>query len=231
MKRLIVALILLAALAVAADRAALVAAQNELATAIQDEERLAERPTVALRGFPFLTQALSGHYAGGTVTVAELTVQKLRLKNLVVDLTDVTVPLGDLVTGRVRQVPVGLVEGSALIAYADLAAATGTEGLKIRPKGDELELEMPVTYLGQTVQLVASAKIGVQGQALRITSGEVQGVPLPAAVTQAAFGQLADAVPLDNLPYAMKVQALRVTDTGVEVTFLARNAVLRPAQP
>ncbi|MDP9239627.1 MAG: DUF2993 domain-containing protein [Actinomycetota bacterium] len=229
MKRLIVGLVLLVALAVAADRVALVAAQNELATAIQDEEHLAQRPTVALRGFPFLTQALSGHYTGGRVTVAELTVKQLRLKNLVADLSDVTVPLGDLVTGRVRQVPVGLVKGTALVTYVDLAAATGTKDLKIRPKGDELELEVPVTYLGQTVQLVASARIGVHGQALRITSGEVQGVPLPAPVTQAAFGQLANAVPLDNLPYGMKVEALRVTDAGIDVTFLARNAVLRPA--
>ncbi|PZS27198.1 MAG: hypothetical protein DLM59_16875 [Pseudonocardiales bacterium] len=231
MKRLIVGLILLVVLAVAADRVALAAAQTELATGIQSEEHLARRPTVALRGSPFLTQALSGHYTGGRVTIAELTVDKLRLKNLVVDLTDVSVPLGDLVVSRVRQVPVGLVTGTALITYADLAAATGVAGLQIRPKGDELELEAPVTYLGQTVRVVASARVGVQGGALRITSGQVRGVPLPSAVANAALGRLAAAVPLDNLPYGMTVQSFRVTAAGLEVTALSRNAVLRTTQP
>ncbi|MEP6696652.1 MAG: DUF2993 domain-containing protein [Pseudonocardiales bacterium] len=227
MRRLIVVLLLLAAVAIGADRAAHAAAQSELATAIQGEEHLTQRPSVQLRGFPFLTQAASGHYAGGRVRVRDLTVKKVRLQNLDVDLTHVDVPLGDLIAGSVRQVPVGLVHGTALIAYGDLAMATGVTDLQIQPKGDELELSVPVTYLGQTVHLVASGRVGVQGKALRITSGAVEGLPLPAQVTQAAFSQLANAISLDRLPYGMTVQSIRVTDAGLEVSALARNAVLR----
>lgn len=227
MRWLIVVLGLLLALAIGADRAALAAAQAELATAIQNEEHLAQRPSVRLRGFPFLTQAATGHYDGGRIVLRDLRSAKLRIATLTVDLTDVTVPPGELMSGRVRRVPVGLVEGTALISYQELAGATGVEGLQIRPQGDELELRVPVSYLGQTVTLVAAGRIGVQGGALRITSGEVHGVALPAHVAQLAFAHLSDAVPVDNLPYGMRVTAIRVTDGGLEVTVLARNAVLR----
>lgn len=225
---MLVTAILLAGLVVGADRGALALARRQIATAIQTREHLAQRPQVQLRGFPFLTQAISGRYDGGRVRVRDLKVKRLRLKTLDVDLTEVSVPLGDLITGRVKQVPVGLVRGTALITYADLSAATGIADLQIRPKGDELELQLPFTYLDQTVQIIASGRVGVQGQAVRITAGDINGLPLPAAVTQAAFDHLADAIPMGNLPYGMTVQSIRVTDAGLEVSALARNAVLRP---
>jgi hypothetical protein len=228
MRRVIGALLVLAVLAVVADRVALAVAQTKLATAVQQDQHLAQRPSVRLSGSPFLTQALSGHYTGGRVAVADLRVDKLRMKTLVVDLIDVRLPLSDLVSGGIRELPVGRVTGTALIAYPDLAAAAGITDLQIRPQGDGLEMRAPIEYLGRTVQLVTSVRVGVQNGKLRMTSGKVQGVPVPATLTRLAFSRLTDAVPLDHLPYGLKLTAIHVTQAGLEVIAVARNAVLRP---
>ncbi len=228
MRRLLLVLAVLVGLAVAADRVALAAAKRELATEIQNEEHLDQRPSVQLYGFPFLTQALSGRYDGGEVRLHDVRTPRVRVKSLVVVLHGVQVPLRDLVSGAVRAVPVNDVSGTAQITYADLAAAINIPGLQIRPKGDKVELQVPVQLAGQTVPLIASARVGVNGAALHITSVEMLGVKVQDSIVNVAFAQLKDAVPLDNLPYGLKLSAVRVADIVLEVQLTGHDTVLRP---
>ena len=228
MRRLLITLIVLAALALAADRAALWAAETQLAAEIQRDQDLAERPEVDLLGFPFLTQAVRGRYDGGRVEVDDLRAERLRVRSLIVDLRDVEVPLSDLVSGNVRAVPVGAVTGTARVSYADLAAATGVPGLRIGPRGDMLELRFPVTYLSARVEVIATARIAVVGQSLRISSVEVQGAPVPRAVTRSILARVQAALAVGALPYGLRLSDVRVAETGVEVSARARDTVLQP---
>lgn len=227
MRRLVGTLLVLCALAFAADRGALITARRELATEIQAEAHVRQRPEISLRGFPFLTQALRGRYAGGQVTLHDVRTDRLRVQSLVVDLRDVRVPLGDLLSGAVYAVPVGQLTGTARINYAELAAATGIPHLRLRSRAGRLEIALPVTRLGQTVLIVATGRIAVSGQALRISSGQVQGLPVPQALVDFALAQLRNRLSLEHLPYGLALAGVAVRDTGIEVQVRARSVVLR----
>ena len=55
MRRLLIVLVVLAALLVVADRVGVVVAQNRLASQIQQQLDLDRKPDVSIRGIPFLT--------------------------------------------------------------------------------------------------------------------------------------------------------------------------------
>ncbi len=228
MRRLLVTLLVVLGLALAADRAALWAAEAQLAAEIQRDQDLAQRPDIDLLGFPFLTQAIEGRYDGGRLEIEDLRAERLRVDRLVIDLRDVEVPLSDLVTASVHAVPVGAVSGTAYISYTDLAAATGVPRLTIRPRGEKLELIFPVNRVGTSVQVTATARIGVVAQSVRMSSVEIQGVPVPRSVTNPVLAQIQSQLTVGALPYGLRLTDLRVTQDGLEITARARNTVLRP---
>lgn len=231
MRRLVGTLLVLCALAFAADRGALIMAKRELATEIQAKTQVRQRPGISLRGFPFLTQAFRGRYEGGQVTLHDLRTDRLRVQSLVVDLRDVRLPLSDLLSGAVFAVPVGQLTGTARINYSELAAATGIPHLRLRTRAGRLEIVLPVTRLGQTILIVATGRIAVSGHALRITAGQVQGLPVPQALVDFALAQLRNRLSLEHLPYGLALTGVAVRDTGIEVQVQARNVVLsRPPQ-
>jgi len=226
MRRLLIIILALVALVVVADRVTLAAAQARLAAVVQKEEDLADRPAVHLNGLPFLTQAIRGEYDGGRIEIRGLRTEKVRVSKLVVDLRDVTVPLSDLVSGNVGDIPAGSVSGTALITYADLAAASGVPGLRIRPKGDRLELTSTVSLFGAEAPIVATARVEVVDQAVRMTSVQVQGVALPKPVAAAVARRMQEKLSFGDLPYGLKLTGVRVAESGVEVSAQARNTVL-----
>ena len=62
MRKLLIALVVLAVLFVAVDRIALVIAEDEIASRIATAYSLPADPGVSITGFPFLTQVVSGNY-------------------------------------------------------------------------------------------------------------------------------------------------------------------------
>ena len=62
MRRLLIVLVVLAALLVVADRVGVVVAENRLAGQIQQQLVLDSKPDVSIHGIPFLTQAIRGRY-------------------------------------------------------------------------------------------------------------------------------------------------------------------------
>ncbi len=227
MRRLLVAVVVLLLLAVGADRAAVYLVQRNLASQVQREEKLGRPPAVAVHGLPFLTQAVRGRYDGATIDMRNLHRDRLPVQRLTVDLSDARLPLRTLLSGSVDAVPVRTVKGNATIAYADLAKATKIAGLRLTPRGDRLELSLPITQFGATLQLVVSARVGVRAGELQITDGQVQGLPLPASVVDAALSQLSSALPLRHLPYGLLLTGVRVASGGLQVSALAHNVVLR----
>jgi LmeA-like phospholipid-binding len=70
-RRLMITVVVLAVLAIGADRLAVRGAQYAAARTLQASQGLAKRPVVNIRGFPFLTQLASGT-ASGLIPYAEL---------------------------------------------------------------------------------------------------------------------------------------------------------------
>jgi len=61
-RKLIIAVLVIVALAVAADFGAAAAAEYTVAKQMRQQLHLAGDPSVRINGFPFLTQAVTGHY-------------------------------------------------------------------------------------------------------------------------------------------------------------------------
>lgn len=227
MRRLVVGAVVLLALVFAADRGAVFLAQRQLADQIQQQEGLRQRPTVAVRGFPFLTQVVRGRYDGAEVGLRDLHSNRLPVRRLRVELHDVRLPLRDLLSRSIDGVAVGEVRGTARVDYADLAAATAIPGLRIRPAGSRLELSAPISEFGRTVRLVVSANVRVSGQGLQITAGRVQGRAVPQVLIDLALAQLSNALPLDHLPYGLRLTGASVGAAGIDVSAVAHNVVLQ----
>ena len=118
-RRAVAAVIVLVALVIAADYAAAAAAEAAVSRQMRAELSLADDPSVRINNFPFLTQALSGHYRSVDVTADHLTVGPLRDVELRTQLRDVTAPLSQLLGGT-HTVAVREAEGTVRIGAPDI---------------------------------------------------------------------------------------------------------------
>ncbi|MBW3551514.1 MAG: LmeA family phospholipid-binding protein [Proteobacteria bacterium] len=94
---------------------------------VQATTALPEEPDVTVRGFPFLTQALSGRYDRVDISARDAPAGEMTLTRLDTTLRGVRVTLSQALSGSVGEVPVDAVEARALleerkgdIGYGDL---------------------------------------------------------------------------------------------------------------
>ena len=232
MRRLLIALLVLAGLLLAVDRIGEYAAQRVLAAQIRDQLTLEQDPGVDVRGFPFLTQALGGDYSDVRVSLPD--VDSGALQNITVDarLQGVKVPLSKVVSRDVDEVPVDRISGDLRIGYDELARASGIEGLTITREGESLRLAGSVRALGQTVDASAVGRVAVENSDIVITAGsaEVAGVPVPTPILEAAARLLSFRVSPSGLPLSLQITAVRTGDTELEVSAVSTDVVLRSSQ-
>lgn len=223
-RTLLVVVVLLGILALA-DQIARTVAERQLAQQVQTSQSLPSRPAVSLAGWPFVTQAIAGHYAGGTVTAHDLTVRSLRIDRLDVHLTDVHEPLSDLLHRDIRQATADTVTATAHLTYADLARASGVPGLALSGSAGRIRVQRTVTVLGASADLSATARLVVRGGSLRAedvraTAGTLG---IPGSFADAAFEQVLSSVRPGALPYGLRLSGVRVTSTGVDLAAQAEN--------
>lgn len=137
MRKLLIAVLVLVGLGVAADYGAAAAAEYQVAKQIREELRLAADPSVRINGFPFLTQALLGHYSDIDMRAAGLSVGPLHDVAVEATLYDVDAPLSEVRSGDLSSVRADEVDGRVRIKDKDLGRAIGIEDLRIQPASDE----------------------------------------------------------------------------------------------
>ena len=230
MRRLLIALVVLAALLVVADRVGVVVAENRLAGQIQQQLALDSKPDVSIRGIPFLTQAIRGTYKDIRVKVPDVNAGDVQ--NVTVDarLQGAHVPLSAALRGSVNQIPVDRISGTVLVPYDQLAKASGVSGLKITREGDSLRLTGSIQVLGQSVQAEALGQVGVDNGQIAINAQQVKiaGIPVPQAVVDQAAKLLSFQVQPRNLPLNLRVTGVRPADDGLQVDAVSDDVVLRP---
>lgn len=224
MKKLLAAVAVLLVLLVVADRVAVVVADRALAS--QLDSQLGTTPSVHVRGFPFLTQALAGRYADVEVTAPQVTRSGLTLTDLTASLRGVRVPLSAVVGGSVTSVPVDHLSVAAVVPYASLQSRA--HGLTLAQAGAGVRVGGTLRVLGRDLAASALATATLDGTALvlRATSIEVGGVPVAGSVASALTGRLDLRIDLSDLPYGVQVTSVRATPAGVAVTGAATGAVL-----
>jgi LmeA-like phospholipid-binding len=200
-RKLIIAVLVVVALAVAADFAAASVAEHTVATQLRQQLTLPSDPSVRINGFPFLTQALAGRYSAIDVRASGLSVDQLHDLDVEATLHNVDAPLSEVTSGNLQSVRATQVDGRVRIKDSDLGRAIGFEDLRIQQPSDQeiKELLPPGTQsrgtsagdvtrgnrapirmvattdlAGQRIEIIGIGVIELTGSVVRITASDVR---------------------------------------------------------
>ncbi|MDP9430800.1 MAG: DUF2993 domain-containing protein [Actinomycetota bacterium] len=228
MRALLVVLLLLAGLALAADRVGEAVAEDRVAQLVAERGGLAGEPEVEIGGFPFLTQALGGRYEDVRIALAGPDLGQPEGTRADVSLQGVQVPLSDVLSGAVQEVPVERVDGTATLPYALLAAELGP-GTTVTRAGDGLRVQRTVEVAGVDVPLTATGTVTLDGNSLVVDVEDASGAGVD--VPDVFLDRLSDALDLryriPRLPFGLQVTGVAPADDGVRVEVEATDTVLR----
>lgn len=227
----VVSLLILAGLAVLADRLALAWATQQ-AERILADDFAADSSEVTIHGFPFLTQLASGN-----LSEADLSAGTLSFDGLV---------LAD-VSGTARGVPtsadgtIGKLEGSALVPTATLQELL-ERGLVEQGLGDlapsvtissstgivSLDADVRLTVLGLDLAPVTSGRaITFEVVAARFGDATIAPEDIPLGLGDELLAQIGDlSIDLDALPQGVELTGLTMNDDGALVQLSGENVAI-----
>lgn len=123
-RRLLITLAVVVGLLVAADFAAASVFEYQVSKRAREQFNLTDDPAVRVNGFSFLAQAISGNYGHVSIDAKGVPVKDtLRDLEVHVDLMGVAAPLGDLVSGSLKEVRIAEVEGQVKVKASDVNRA------------------------------------------------------------------------------------------------------------
>jgi len=127
-RRVIIVLVVLVGLFVAADFGAAALAESAVSRQMRQQVGLVDDPNVRINGFPFLTQAISGHYGSVDVEAQHIKVSQLQDLSVRAQLRDVDAPLSMVLGSGPKTLKVGQAEGSVRIAAKDVERILNRNG-------------------------------------------------------------------------------------------------------
>lgn len=226
LRRILIVLVVLAALLLAVDRIGAYAASQVADSRARQQG--AGNVNVRILGFPFLTQVAGGRYEKITVSERRIAGNGLTLDSLYATARGVHLPFSDLVHGRVDSVPIDEVDGSAVLTYAALsssiAQAVGFRSgltLSVTPHGTDqvvAHLKGPLALgLSQTlpVPTVRNGNLQLGAFAERYASF------VPDNVTRDL------AISLPTLPYGLRLGNATARNDGIHFTVSGTNLTVQ----
>jgi hypothetical protein len=233
--RLLVLLLVLAGLAVVADRVAARLAGRAVADGLTTTQKLGAPATVSFPDVPFLTQAIHGRYDTVEVSMPKVPTEA---KGVVIDRLDatlhgVTAPAGPMLRGEVTALPVDTAEARATVTFATLEtaakAAVGdavTQFTLSRAAADRVALSAVVqTPLGP-LPVKGAARITVSGGAVRVRLVPESLTGVPAGLRQSVAGLVDLNGITPELPYGFRVSGVTVDPVGLRVTASGRKLTI-----
>lgn len=227
MRKLLVLLVVLAALAVAADLGSRALAERAIADQLRRTADLSATPRVELGGFPFLTQVLSGRYDDVRVQAQGVQQAGVRVEELDARLTGVRVKLGEALGGDLTALPVGGLTATARITYADLARRTGLKGVSVTPEGERIRVTATVTVLGRSFTGSAVSSLLLRDGVLSFAARTATVAGASARVARVVAERLRFLVPVGDLPFGLRLDGVEVTRDGLRLTASSGPTVLR----
>jgi len=198
---IVAAVVALLAVLLGADRAAMLYAENRIATQMMNRG-FPTKPHVSIAGFPFLTQVAIRLVNKVTVSAAGGKLGPMEVKRL-----DVTA-YGVRLNAGYHASAASQLSGTALIGFASLAGVAGLPGLAVSADGpDRVKITADLGLVsGSATARVTRARHG----GIRIAVIAAGGIPV------GVLGPLGDiTLPPPALPLGMTIQDVSVTDQGV----------------
>ena len=224
---LLVLLLLVLGVLVVVDRVGVGIAERRVADQIAARGGLTAAPAVDIAGFPFLTQAVSGTYRDIRVHLTAEELDQPAGTRADVSLRGVHVPLSDVLSGSVQQIPVDKVDGTATLSYELLAAQLGGN-TTLSADGDGIRLTKSVSVLGLDFDVTGSGTVTLKGQdvVIDIQQASAGAVDVPNSVLKQAANLLDFSYRVPELPFGLQLTSVRPTVQGVDVAVAATNTVL-----
>jgi hypothetical protein len=210
MRTLLVVLLLLLGLVVVADRVAVGVAERTVAQRLAAAGKLSGSPTVGIRGFPFLTQAVAGRYDDVRISLTAAELGRPAGTRADIALHGVHVPLSAVISGSVQKVPVDRIDGTATLSYDVLSAQLGGDAT-VRPEGAGLRITKTVEILGHTLPLTAAGTVTLAGNdvVVDVQRAEGAGVAIPGPLVNRVSNLLDIRYKVPPLPFGLLVTAVR----------------------
>lgn len=221
MRRLLIVLLVLAALLLAVDRGAEYLAGRAAADRLAERPEVVGQPDVNVGGFPFLTQVLAREFGAVDVSVPALTAQGVPLTDVDLQLSGVTPATG------FTSVQVESVDGTAVLTYADLQAASPVPGITYADGGNgTVAVSGTLEALGQQFEVTGIAALEAQGNTVTVVPQEIStgNDNLDAAAERLLAGQLV--FQAGGLPANVGLTGARGGPDGIVVTASGSNLTL-----
>ena len=225
MFRLLKVLLVLAVIALVVDRVADYVAEQAAAGELQRSQGLERKPDVSITGFPFLNQFASGHYEQVIVTADDVRVgaadTSLTLAKVRLDFRGVTASR-DFTSFRA--------ESATAHATVGYPALSKTLGIKVGFGGDG-------RVTASKSSPCSARRFGPRSRSSRAWPRTPSPLParrsaaagnLPAGVSAALREIFGVDLSLEDLPFDVKVTAVRVTRTGLDLVLAGKDLSYQP---
>ncbi len=223
MRKLLIALVILAGLAVVGDRVAEHYAEDQVASVVKERENLSTQPNVEFHGFPFVTQVLDNDLTEVTMTLPEVKPDVGDTERIRVE--DVKVTFFHVRTSRnFRQATAEKMTGSATIPYSSVSAlgpftaSYGGQGggsdagvgvITLEPDADQGLPDGLSLDIGVAVNDGAFTFLG--------TDGTTKIAPIPGDLEPLLSTMVQTPHQLYGLPKSFTIDSLQVTRDGIEL--------------
>jgi hypothetical protein len=172
MRRLVVSLLVLAALLVVLDRVSLWAAQHDVAKRLQADSHLRTTPKVEIHGFPFLTQLVAGDYHDVDVVMDGLDVGSFRV-DLRVHVQGAHVSIGDVISQDRSRIRIDHARATLSLSYdalptrlsADMitgATVRGADTVVLQTRFGDVPLRLPGLPFGIRLTSAKATQVGIE---------------------------------------------------------------------
>lgn len=232
-KALFLTLAIVLLVLIALDRIGLLVAENQIASRVQKSQSLESHPDVSIKGFPFLTQVISGNYGEVDVAVSDVTRNGLTVDRVSVHAHGVSVPLSQIVSGSVHEVPVDSADALVTLSFANLNKYIGGRlGRLLSVSSDGNKLKLTGTLpIPPRISLSVDANIQVAGNSLTLTPAAID-----SALSSLPGGQVMRGLveqfftirlPISQLPFGIRLRSATVTQNAVLIAASATGLTLR----
>ena len=221
MRKLLIGVIILAALLVAADRISVAVAENQISDRLASAYGLAGKPGVTITGFPFLTQVVTGDYRQIDVSANQVSADGAVLHHLNVRLTGVHATVSQVLGNGSSMVTADRAAGSAMVGFGTVDHRLPS-GFQLHPDGKNLSVSGQLAVGGVRIPVAATVALGVSGSGINVTPVHVS-VPGIATLPSAYSSQLRVVVPLSTLPLHLRLTSVHVTPDGLRIGAAARD--------